>query len=84
VTAPGDLQQRFPSSARPPALAAEAMVSSSHPTVSRATGGNRGAPVVVGGPWSAGGGAQVISLDHRRGYLVGGSDSRQEGVALGA
>jgi gamma-glutamyltranspeptidase/glutathione hydrolase len=43
-----------------------------------------GHPVVVGGPWSAGGSAQIISVDHRRGCLVGGSDSRQEGVALGA
>jgi gamma-glutamyltranspeptidase/glutathione hydrolase len=43
-----------------------------------------GHPVVVGGPWSAGGSAQVISLDRERGCLVGGSDSRQEGVALGA
>jgi gamma-glutamyltranspeptidase / glutathione hydrolase len=43
-----------------------------------------GHPVVVGGPWSGGGSAQVISLDHDRGCLVGGSDSRQEGAALGA
>jgi gamma-glutamyltranspeptidase/glutathione hydrolase len=43
-----------------------------------------GHPVVAGGPWSAGGSAQIVSLDHRRGCLVGGSDPRQEGVALGA
>jgi len=42
-----------------------------------------GHPVVVGGPWSGGGSAQVISLDHELGCLVGGSDPRQEGVALG-
>lgn len=61
MTALVDLQQRFPATLRPAALAAEAMVSASHP-----------------------GSAQIISLDHRRGCLVGGSDSRQEGVALGA
>jgi gamma-glutamyltranspeptidase/glutathione hydrolase len=53
-----------------------------------------GAPVLQGlaeaghrvralGPWDAGGGALVISLDHRLGYLAGGADPRQDGVALG-
>jgi len=53
-----------------------------------------GAPVLRGlaeaghrvstlGPWDAGGGALVISLDHRLGYLAGGADPRQDGVALG-
>lgn len=118
VTALVDLQQPFPATLRPAALAPEAMVSSSHPAISRAgvdvlaTGGNAvdaalamaamsrlalpgqcgigGDAFMVlrepdgGGPWSGGGSAQIISLDHRRGCLVGGSDSRQEGVALGA
>ena len=35
------------------------------------------------GDWGAGGSAQVLSVDHERGCLAGGSDSRQEGVALG-
>lgn len=36
------------------------------------------------GPWEAGGGALVISVDHRLGCLAGGADPRQDGVALGA
>jgi gamma-glutamyltranspeptidase len=112
VTALVDLQQPFPATLRPAALAPEAMVSSSHPAISRAgvdvlaTGGNAvdaalamaamswlalprqcgiGGDAFVVLPWSGGGSApQIISLDHRRGCLVGGSDSRQEGVALGA
>ncbi|GAA1201266.1 gamma-glutamyltransferase family protein [Pseudonocardia alaniniphila] len=43
----------------------------------------RGHAVVPVGDWGAGGSAQVISVDHQRGFLAGGSDSRQEGVALG-
>ena len=35
------------------------------------------------GPWGAGGGALVVSVDHDLGYLAGGADPRQEGVALG-
>lgn len=35
------------------------------------------------GPWDAGGGALVISADHRLGCLSGGADPRQDGVALG-
>ncbi len=38
----------------------------------------------VVGPWDAGGGALVISVDHRLGCLAGGVDPRQSGVALGA
>lgn len=44
---------------------------------------HRGHAVVPVGDWGAGGSAQVVSVDHERGCLVGGSDSRQEGVALG-
>ncbi|MEK6439406.1 gamma-glutamyltransferase family protein [Pseudonocardia sp. T1-2H] len=43
----------------------------------------RGHTVVPVGDWGAGGSAQIVSLDHERGCLSGGSDSRQEGVALG-
>jgi gamma-glutamyltranspeptidase/glutathione hydrolase len=43
----------------------------------------RGHAVVPVGDWAAGGSAQVVSVDHDRGCLAGGSDSRQEGVALG-
>lgn len=35
------------------------------------------------GPWDGGGGALVISVDHRLGCLAGGVDPRQDGVALG-
>jgi gamma-glutamyltranspeptidase/glutathione hydrolase len=35
------------------------------------------------GPWGAGGGALVVSADHRLGYLAGAADPRQDGVALG-
>ncbi|KAA9149319.1 gamma-glutamyltransferase [Amycolatopsis acidicola] len=42
-----------------------------------------GHTVVPAGDWGAGGSAQVISVDHERGCFAGGSDSRQEGVALG-
>jgi gamma-glutamyltranspeptidase / glutathione hydrolase len=44
----------------------------------------RGHDVRVQGPWEAGGSAQVISVDHEQGCLVGGADSRQDGIALGA
>lgn len=43
----------------------------------------RGHNVVPVGDWGAGGSAQIISVDHGRGCFAGGSDSRQEGVALG-
>jgi gamma-glutamyltranspeptidase/glutathione hydrolase len=43
----------------------------------------RGHPVVTTGDWGAGGSAQVISVDHTSGRLVGGSDSRHDGVAIG-
>jgi gamma-glutamyltranspeptidase/glutathione hydrolase len=36
------------------------------------------------GPWDAGGGALVVSVDHRLGCLTGGVDPRQDGVALSA
>jgi gamma-glutamyltranspeptidase/glutathione hydrolase len=35
------------------------------------------------GPWAAGGGALVVSVDHRLGHLAGAADPRQDGVALG-
>lgn len=35
------------------------------------------------GPWNAGGGALVISVDHGLGCLTGAADPRQDGVALG-
>ena len=42
--------------------------------------GHRVRPV---GPWAAGGGALVVSVDHDLGCLAGGVDPRQEGVAVG-
>ena len=44
----------------------------------------RGHAVRAQWPWDAGGSALVISVDAERGCLLGGADSRQEGVALGA
>lgn len=44
----------------------------------------RGHRVRVVGPWAAGGGALVVSVDHELGCLAGGVDPRQEGAALGA
>jgi gamma-glutamyltranspeptidase/glutathione hydrolase len=35
------------------------------------------------GPWAGGGGAQIIMLDPDSGLLLGGSDRRLEGLALG-
>jgi gamma-glutamyltranspeptidase/glutathione hydrolase len=35
------------------------------------------------GPWAAGGGALVVSVDHALGCLSGAADPRQDGVALG-
>lgn len=40
--------------------------------------------VVVQGPWEGGGSAQIIAVDADTGELVGGSDSRFEGAAVGA
>lgn len=45
--------------------------------------GQRGHHVRVQPPWGAGGGALVVSVDAEHGCLLGGADSRQEGVALG-
>ena len=42
-----------------------------------------GDDVRVVGPWSAGGSALIVSVDHERGYLAGGADPRQDGVVLG-
>ena len=44
---------------------------------------DRGHRVVDVGEYGAGGSAQVVSVDHDSGCLVAGSDSRQEGIALG-
>jgi gamma-glutamyltranspeptidase/glutathione hydrolase len=46
--------------------------------------GSRGHRIRPVGPWQAGGGALVVSVDHDLGCLAGGVDPRQEGVALGA
>ncbi|MBP2366967.1 gamma-glutamyltransferase family protein [Pseudonocardia parietis] len=43
----------------------------------------RGHHVVRVGDGGGGGSAQIVSVDHRTGCLAGGSDFRQEGVALG-
>jgi gamma-glutamyltranspeptidase len=42
-----------------------------------------GHDVVVDGDWSCLSGAQIIARDPRTGVLAGGSDPRQEGLALG-
>lgn len=42
-----------------------------------------GHQVRVVGPWAAGGSAVVITADHERGFLTGGADPRQDGIALG-
>ncbi|GAA3725563.1 gamma-glutamyltranspeptidase/glutathione hydrolase [Spinactinospora alkalitolerans] len=42
-----------------------------------------GHPVRRVGAWGAGGSAQVVSLDAATGALLGGSDPRQDGVAIG-
>jgi gamma-glutamyltranspeptidase len=44
---------------------------------------DRGHPVTVDGDWSCLSGAQVIARDPETGVLAGGSDPRQEGLALG-
>ena len=44
---------------------------------------NRGHTIETVSDWEGGGSAQVISVDNRRGCLLGGADSRQDGVALG-
>lgn len=44
---------------------------------------DRGETVAETGPWDGGGSAMVISVDHERGCLLGGADSRNDGVALG-
>jgi gamma-glutamyltranspeptidase/glutathione hydrolase len=43
----------------------------------------RGHDVRVQAPWGAGGSALVVSVDDEHGCLLGGADSRQEGIALG-
>lgn len=48
-----------------------------------ATLASRGHRIRSVGPWQGGGGALAVSIDHRLGYLSGGADPRQEGVALG-
>jgi len=42
-----------------------------------------GHTVRVVGPWAGGGGAQIIMVDPDSGLLLGGSDKRVEGLALG-
>ena len=43
----------------------------------------RGHEVRVQGPWAGGGATQVIARDPATGVLIGGSDPRAEGIALG-
>jgi gamma-glutamyltranspeptidase/glutathione hydrolase len=43
----------------------------------------RGHAVTEQGPWAGGGSALVVSVDAELGCLLGGADSRQDGVALG-
>lgn len=40
-------------------------------------------PLQMVGAFGGGGGAQIIEIDREAGCLVGGSDSRQDGIALG-
>lgn len=43
----------------------------------------KGHKVVQRGPWEGGGGAQIIMVDPETGLLVGASDHRVEGLAIG-
>lgn len=42
-----------------------------------------GTTVVREGPWTGGGSAQIIAIDHERGVLRAGSDPRFDGAAIG-
>jgi gamma-glutamyltranspeptidase/glutathione hydrolase len=53
------------------------------PDASRRELANRGHTVEVLGPWGGGGAVQLIRFDRERGVLVGASDPRSGGVALG-
>lgn len=61
----------------PPELRVESRLGSARIDALRSSGHD----VTVQGPWDAGGGAQVISVAD--GALLGASDPRQDGVALG-
>jgi gamma-glutamyltranspeptidase/glutathione hydrolase len=54
-----------------------------YPEATREALAAKGHDVRVRGPWAGGGAAQLIARDPETGVLVGGSDSRVEGLALG-
>jgi gamma-glutamyltranspeptidase/glutathione hydrolase len=63
----------------PPELRVESRVDAATVEALRARGHN----VVVQGPWDGGGSAQIIAIDHAAGELIGGSDPRFDGGAVG-
>jgi gamma-glutamyltranspeptidase/glutathione hydrolase len=63
----------------PPALRVEERV----PEATRRELANRGHVVEVLEPWGGGGAVQLIRFDRERGVLVGASDPRSGGIALG-
>ncbi|MFC5749350.1 gamma-glutamyltransferase [Actinomadura rugatobispora] len=64
---------------QPPELRCESRLGRARLDALRALGHD----VRVQGPWAAGGSAQIISVDADTGALLGASDPRQDGVALG-
>jgi gamma-glutamyltranspeptidase/glutathione hydrolase len=53
------------------------------PEATRRELANRGHAVEILEPWGGGGAVQLIRFDRERGVLVGASDPRSGGIALG-